>query len=432
MASPARAVATQVLKRVAVDGAFAAAALDAELKRAGKIDARDAALATEIVYGTLRALPAIDAAIDTHLAKDPAKLDPLARAAMRAATHQVLHLGRVPVHAAVNDAVEIVRSSRGPKLGGLVNAVMRKVAAGRPAEPEPPRVLSVPPWLAARLRESLGDARAAAFLAARALPPPIGLRVREGIDRDEEMARLRAARPEAEIRAGSVSPRAILVRHAGDPRALPGYAEGHFAIQEEGAQAVAIAAEARPGERIADACAGRGGKTTYLAAIAEHVTAIDLHASKLERIGDELERLGLSRERVTVEAVDLSVGVAGMERQFDRVLVDAPCTGLGTVHRRPELLLRLGPGDPARMGELQLAILRNALKMVRPGGRLVYAVCSPMREEGTDVARAFEAAVGASLRRIEGEDGGFLRIGPWSDPEGQGPDAFQIARWDVV
>ncbi len=432
----ARRVATRVLDRVTSEEAFASVLLDAELVRSGA-DARDAGLATAIVYGTLRVLPDIDAVLGRHL-RQPDKLDAWTRSALRAAAFQLLYLSRVPPYAVVDDAVSLVRGERGGRLGGLVNAVLRKVAAARPDAPEPPALVRVPPWLASALSTSLGQARADAFLCARGLPPPIGLRVQTARTSVEALRdAIARARPEAQVRPSTFVPGALVVRGAGDPRTLPGWDEGWFAVQEEGAQAVGRLAGARPGERVADACAGRGGKTAQLAEAVGpegHVTAIDLHERKLGRIGPELVRLGLPE--VSVEALDLTVGTGGLEGQFDRVLVDAPCSGLGTLHRRPELLLRVHAEDPARLAGVQRSILDHALALLRPGGTLVFAVCSPTREEGVEVARSFEAAH-PELERppppwplpIAADADGVLRLGPWMEGDCDGMDAYQVARW---
>lgn len=430
-----------MLFRVAEDEAYASRVLDAELSRA-RLEPRDAALATEIVYGTLRVLPAIDEAYSGFLRRAPETLDPMVRAVLRVASYQLLHLGRVPPHAIVDSAVGHVIHERGRILGGVVNAVLRKVAATRPAEPHPPTAMVVPAWLAAALPRALGDARAAEFLAARRLPPPVVLRVEDGASgaREALIARIAASREGAEVLSGAVSPLAVLVRGGGDPRLLPGFDEGVFTVQEEGAQAVALAAGARAGERIADACAGHGGKTTFFlrtVGAAGHVTALDLYEEKLERIAPELARLGLPRTRLDTVAVDLSVGSGGLDGRFDRVVVDAPCTGLGTVHRRPEILLRVGAEDPARLAELQFQIVVNAAALVREGGTLVYAVCSPTVEEGAEVVARVSAALpglrphpeAPPLAAAAPDADGMLRLGPWSDPGGHGPDAYQVFRW---
>jgi len=325
----ARELATFVLFRVAQDDAYASRVLDAELARA-RLDPRDAALATEIVYGALRVLPAMDEAYAGYLRLAPETLDPMVRAALRVACYQLLHLGRVPPHAIVDAAVGHVACERGRTLAGVVNAVLRKVAATRPAEPRPPTAIVAPAWLGQALVRGLGETRAAEFLTARRLPPPVVLRVEDDAPgaRDAAVARIAAflsASPMhgAEVLPGAVSPLAVLVRGGGDPRALPGYAEGALTVQEEGAQAVALAVGARPGERIADACAGHGGKTTFfLRAVgaAGHVTALDLYEEKLERIGGEVSRLRLPAACLDTIAVDLTVGAAGLEGRFDRII----------------------------------------------------------------------------------------------------------------
>ncbi len=443
MAKPpsiARAIATHVLFRIASDGAWAAPSLDAELERK-RVDARDAALATEIVYGTLRVLPSIDRAITAKQSKKGA-LEAFTMAALRCATYQLLHLSGAPPHAVVSDAVSIVRAARGEPLSRLTNALLRAITKERPEVIERPTRLEVPRWLEEEITRGLGPERAETFLRARAMPPPIALRVsRERISREELAETIQSARPHGRTRLGTLSTRALLVSGVGDPRTLPGYVEGLFAVQDEGSQVVASLLGAKTGETVADTCAGRGGKTALLLSeVGEtgRVTALDLHERKLEQIDAELRRLGLWHERVSVQAVDLGVGPAGLVRAFDRVLVDAPCTGLGTIHRRPELMLRLGPSDPARMGALQLSIVKNAAAMVRPGGVLAFAVCSPSRAEGPEVARSLEREVPGLVRLHEPVEGvpiapdedGVFRIGPFGDA-GDGPDAYQVIRFRV-
>ncbi|MFW6023715.1 MAG: transcription antitermination factor NusB, partial [Myxococcota bacterium] len=304
-AAPARAVATRVLHRVANKGAYAAPTLDAEIRRAG-LDPRDAALASEIVYGALRVLPSLDRTIEDFLRRGGGgRMDGWTRASLRAATYQILHLSRVPVRAVVHDAVAVVRAERGSRLGGFVNAVLRRVGQQRPADPRPPSRMDLPDWLDARLADALGAERAAAFVSARPLPPPMGLRARG--DRTQLASQLRAAHPGAEVLEGTLAPGALLLRGAGDPRKLPGYDAGDFAVQEQGAQAVGLALGAQPGQRVVDACAGRGGKSSLLAdRVGErgHVTALDLHERKLEALVPELERLGMAAERVETRTVD--------------------------------------------------------------------------------------------------------------------------------
>ncbi len=439
-----RALAIRVLERVAERGAYASRALDAELsRRFAALDARDVALATEIVYGTLRALPELDARIAACLRRPGQALDGVLRAALRSGCYQLAYLGRVPAHAVVDETVRVVRAERGPALAGVANAVLRKLAATAPVAPPRERALALPPWLARALVEALGEARAASLLASGRLPPPLSLRVAAGEDREALAATLQAARPAAEVRPARLSPRALLVRRAGDPRALPGYAQGHFSVQEEGAQLVALCLGARPGERVADLCAGHGGKTAVLVEAVGaqgEVTAVDLDERKLAGIPQELARLRLEAPRLQLRAIDLRVGAGGLTAAFDRVLVDAPCTGLGTLRRRPELLLRVTEADPERLAGEQRAILRQAARLVRPGGILLYAVCSPLRQEGVEVVRCFESEsagfarcweqAACGLPELHADDDGVLRLGPWlGGPDADSPDAYQLARW---
>jgi 16S rRNA (cytosine967-C5)-methyltransferase len=440
----ARTTAVTVLERVADRGAYASLTLDAELTRT-KLPGRDAALATEIVYGTLRVLPELDRAISVHLKQELSRMDGFTRAALRAAAYQLAHLGRSPVHAIVDETVTLVRAKRGPRVGGFVNAVLRKLASARPADAKPPERLVVPEWFARMLEASLGTERMQAMLADHPLPPPTCLRVTLGrATRESVREQLQRMAAEAELEPSPLSAWSLNARRLGSARELPGYAQGEFSVQEEGAQLVALAVGAQPGERIADVCAGHGGKTTLLAqqvAPSGHVTAIDVDERKLERIPAELRRLGLAAELVDQQSIDVSVGTGGLPRSYDRVLVDAPCTGTGTVDRRPELLLRLQPSDPARMAQLQLRILSQAVKLVRPGGLLAYAVCSATRAEGVEVADALQAAL-PELERVHGlgADGlpptdadGVLRIGPWLASQGSlcRPDVYQVLRFRV-
>jgi 16S rRNA (cytosine967-C5)-methyltransferase len=440
--SRARWVATCVLHRVAVDAAYAAPTLDAELAQA-ELGERDARLATEIVYGTLRALPAIDARLATQLARG--RPDPFTYAALRGATYQALYLSRVPDFAIVQETVAIVKHKRGEGLGRLTNAVLRRVVEGRPAAPLPQDRLQLPDWILAELEAGLGSARAEAFLGLGGqLAPPLSLRLSPGVERAELLARLRAAKPEAELWESALLPRVLHALRAGDPRKLPGYAEGHFAVQDAGAGLVGALLAAQPGERILDACAGRGGKSLQLLgalAGAGELTAVDLHERKLTLLTAEARRLGLAGDaQLHTETVDLSIGDGGLQAGFDRALVDAPCTGLGTLRRRPEISLRLTPADPARMAGLQLRILETVLRLVRPGGVLVFAVCSGSVAEGRGVADRLEARCSRIRRLVDSvpgvplsaDDDGVFRIGPHLGERAELPDVYQVVRWEVL
>lgn len=375
----ARSIAATVLARVWQDGAYASVTLDAELERHPGLDSRDAALATELVYGVLRTSGWLERAIARHATGDRYRRKAPVRAHMLMAAYSIAFLERVPPFAAVSEAVAAVKRDAGAQVAGFANAVLRKLAGdaalrGRGGL-ERAIAESPPGWLRAGLADAFGSEEAArAFLTADALPAA-NLRVRAGRSREEVCQRIASAFPEAEIVAGLVSERCIVVRGAGDPEKLPGIGLD-FVVQEEGAQAIALSVGARPGESILDACAGRGGKTLLLAELVAPggaVDACDRHPQKLAHIVSPAVRERLS--------VDWTVGSGGLERTYDRVLVDAPCTGTGTLRRRPEIAERLGASDPERMAVVQLAIAARVAERLRPGGRLIYAVCSVLRAE---------------------------------------------------
>lgn len=411
-----RDLAARVLVRVVKDEAFAAAALDAELSRAVQADERERALATELVYGTLRVLPWIIAELDARARKPTRHLPWEARAALWVATQQLMFM-RVPSFAAVDSAVSTVRRSADARVGGFANAILRRLAEARPKDDEAREALRVravyescPADLREALARSLGEAGARSFLA-ETEPPALGLRVRERGARAERIARIAEARPGADLREGALSPLCILARGAGKPQSLPGYVEGELAIQEEGSQHVALALEAKPGEVVLDACAGRGNKAGALAVAGAIVDACDRDPRKLETLRAELARLRVAPR--STFAVDWTVGPGDVAGTYDAVLVDAPCSGVGTLRRRPEMLLRARE-DLGERTKAQRAILHAAAAHVRPGGRLVYAVCSVLREEAEDVvagldALGFEGGDGERLLPyVHGTDGYFL------------------------
>ena len=403
-----RDVAARVVARVAKDGAFAAAALDAELANAVQLQDRDRAYSrTELVYGSLRVQPWLLEEIGRFTPRGVPSIEAAVRAHLLVAAYQ-LFFTRVPAFAAVNETVAAVKAlCRGPRVGAFANAVLRKVATRAESLGDEERSLAVvastPSWLRESLEKALGPAGATAFLAASAEPPAVALRVEDAGARDRWMEAIHLAAPGATVTPGRVSARAILVRGAGRPQSLPGWDEGAWTVQEEGSQLAALAVGARPGETVLDACAGRGNKTGVLARAVlpgGAVDACDSSPAKLARLVEELARLGL-RARQTL-AVDWTVGSGEVSASYDRVLVDAPCTGVGTLRRRPEITLRREPADLAAKSREQIAITSRAASHVRPGGvRLVYVVCSVLREEaeGSSSRRCGRAPPISSPRR---------------------------------
>jgi 16S rRNA (cytosine967-C5)-methyltransferase len=424
----ARRLAAEVIRRVMTDGAFAAAALSAELDACPQLAARDRGFATELVYGTLRAARWLEGEVGKHADRGLAGLDELVLAHLLLAGYQIAFLGGVPARAAVSEAVTAVKEARGARMGGFVNAVLRKLssaaavaAPGAPAPMTPTQafVLGSPRWLRRALDRALGPGEGEAFLGAGPVPAPLSLRVRAG-ERDAWAARLAEAIPGATVSIGKASPACLLVAGGGDPRAWPGVADGELVLQEEGSQVVGLSLGARPGERVLDACAGRGNKSLLLSdAVGPSglVDCADLHGQKLERLVIEAARVG-APIGATFE-VDWSAGPGEVPLEaYDRVLVDAPCSGTGTLRRRPEILLRRAEADLVELAALQRAILGNAARAVKPGGTLVYAVCSVLREELEAVAGEGALPAGFTLeetRRLtphhDGTDGyGFVRM----------------------
>jgi 16S rRNA (cytosine967-C5)-methyltransferase len=407
----ARSVAVQALTRVLRDDAYGAAALSAELERATAkgLSDRDRALATELFYGTLRLRNALEERL-TPLAPRGLK-DVVVKAELLIAAYQLLVLDRIPAFAAVNAAVNGVRAARGKQVAGFANAILRKVSQGQKLSVTSAARQNLSPWLLEALSQSVGEREAQALI----VPP------------DDKLVSLRllAGRPVPtwleHSRVGRVSPRSRLVSGEGDPRKREGYREGAFVVQEEGAQGIALALGARPGERILDACAGRGQKTSLFSeqvGSTGAVWATDVYPKKLEALSTEYQRLQLSPPEV--RAVDWTVGVGDVPGDFDRVLVDAPCTGTGTLRRRPEIAARLVPEDPARLSALAESIVRSAATRVRRGGRLVFAVCSVLEAECEALVQrvldilepvAFDAPELSALFRGEQAPSAF-RIGP--------------------
>ncbi len=434
--SRARDAALRVLTRVEADGAHAAAALAAEL--AGSRDPRETALATELVYGALRRRPWLDHLIESGAGRSLRRIDPVTRRILRLGAYQLAFLERIPARAAVFEAVEQSRRRGSPRLAGLVNAVLRKLAGRERADlvpPDPDLAASageialahgLPAWLAARLIAIYGCDRVLAMAAAFDRPAPRTLRANLArTDRDALVAGIGEAGA-----ANPMGPWALDIRDAATARRLE--EQGLAVHQDAGAQLAVLALDARPGNLVLDACAGRGGKTGAVAALVGEtglVTAADLKGSKLERLALELRRLGVEAETATGDLVGEPAALAG--RCFDRVLLDAPCSGSGTLGRRPDIRWRIDEQKVAALVDLQRRLLHAQVRRVAPGGRLVYAVCSVLPEEGRDHGPPFLEAH-AEFSFASEPPAAWPAIVPWNggsilvDPSVTGGDGYQI------
>jgi 16S rRNA (cytosine967-C5)-methyltransferase len=385
MTSPrgARAVALEAIRRVVDEGAYSNLLIPSALGRSG-LDVRDRAFAAELAYGTLRRLLVVDRAIEQAANRPIDRISPGARHALRLGAYQLREMS-VPAHAAVAETVGLV----GGRERGFVNAVLRRMASAPPPPPEGSDDLAVSgrtglaPWAVRELRTLLGDdaETAAAALASRA---PLTLRV--NVSRATTVsvaAALRAAGHE--VSAGTVA-RDTLVLERGDPARMPGFAEGWFMVQDQASAYVVEVLDPRPGDRVLDLCAAPGGKALAAAAIVGSegwVVAADIAPRRVELIRSSADRLGLHPLLVVQDAT-----APALSGTFDRVVVDAPCSGIGSARRRPELLWRVPKDRLSSLARRQVAIATAAAELLRPGGVLVYSVCTFPRAETVAVCDA--------------------------------------------
>jgi len=395
--SPARRIAAEVLLRVEQGGAFANLALDGALRAAGALEAREAALATELTYGTLRWQLQLDRALAVHSDRPVEELDDKVRAALRLSAFELLHHPRVPARAAVDQGVEIVRALGAARASGYANAVLRRLSETRAPAPLPSRevdpvghvasLYAHPRWMVERWSKWLGPEEAEKLCAANQQQAPATVRlVRK--KRDDALRALDEAHIEA--RPGEYSPDALVLAPGAPPALdIEGHEQGLFQAQDEAAQLVSRFAAPPPGASVLDACAAPGGKACHLAELgAGEVLAVDLHARKAKQVEAAAHRLGLDNVRAL--AADATLPLPG-DPHFDVVLLDAPCSGLGTLRRHPEAKLRRTPEDVDRLAQLQARLLASVSQTVKPGGLLVYAVCTLTPEESDEQVARFVA-----------------------------------------
>jgi len=435
----ARQAAYESVAAVHRDNAYANLVLPRILREL-RLHGRDAAFATELTYGTLRTCGTLDAIIAVAAGRAVERIDPPVRDALRLGAYQLLYT-RVPPHAAVSSTVDLVRAVAGPGATGFANAVARKIGSQSLQEwvdeiapkDDRPGYLAVayahPPWIVRAFSDALKEDRdeVEALLAADNEPAPVHLAARPG--------RTDAATLAAEVggEVGRWSPYAVYLPE-GAPGDLDAIARGRAHVQDEGSQLVAVATAGAAiegaDERWLDLCAGPGGKAALLGALAvqrgARVTAVEIASHRAELVRRATE--GLPVEVVHADARELDL--AG----YDRVLVDAPCSGLGSLRRRPESRWRRQPSDLPPLTRLQRELLRVAIAAVRPGGLVVYATCSPHLVET-------QVTVGEAIRRsahpVEQVDvlpalpDGLPRLGPgpaaqlW--PHRHGTDAMFLA-----
>jgi 16S rRNA (cytosine967-C5)-methyltransferase len=445
MIAPARSAALHGLRSVAARRADLPAAL--VQARAQLTDERDRALAADIMTGTLRWQRSLDHLIEHFAARPISKLDPDVLLIVRLSLYQLLHLDRVPASAVVDDAVDLTRSVKKQSAAGFVNAVLRSTLRNRHRLPLPPRpdvsgdeeaaaaylgiTHSHPDWLVRRWLRRYGLHDAERWVRFNNEPAPLTIRANTlRLSRDQLAATL--AQDGIETEPTRYAPDGLVVR-TGNPLQLAtgnpakaglhgnpveaglhgnpakvGLHASEFIVQDEASQLVPLAVDAQPGMRILDLCASPGGKTIALAATAGGgvVVASDVRPRRIRTLVQTVAASGARNVRIVYVP---AAGTLPFTTTFDRILVDAPCSGLGTVRRDPDIRWRRAEDDLVTFGERQLELLRRAATVLHPGGRLVYATCSSEPDENESVVERF-------LTAESGFDLVDLRVTPLLEP----------------
>lgn len=434
-----------MLTRVETEQAYSNLLLNQSLAK-HRLDKADAGLATELVYGTIQRQNTLDYHLDRFVAKGIAKLEPWVRSLLRLSLYQLIYLDRIPEHAAVNEAVELAKRKGHAGISGMVNGVLRN-ALRRKAELVVPHSLdpaarlaleqSHPQWLVEDWIERYGAATAERICRANNEPPHAGVRVNTlRLSRDTLLARMREAGLTA--RPSALSPTGIVVESGGNMALTPWYAAGELSVQDESSMLVAEMADPRPGMRVLDCCAAPGGKTAHMAELmndAGRIVACDLHEHKRELIEAQAKRLGLRCvETRTLDARHLRQSFEAAS--FERILLDAPCTGLGVIRRKPDIKWTKSRDDVAEIAKLQAELLAGAAGLLAPDGILVYSTCTMSEEENERVVAGFlrdhpefvperpPAALAARLPEGTIAEGGAVTVLPHLF----GSDGFFIAR----
>jgi 16S rRNA (cytosine967-C5)-methyltransferase len=405
-----------VLEAVAA-GAFADNALERELAKTN-LAPLDRGLATELAYGAIRQRLLLDAWIDAHGRLKANRQPPRLRWLLHVGLYQLLFSSRVPASAAVNTSVQLAKEAGFARLAPVVNGLLRAVArahnphgaeadAARPLNPWQGLALpdaaaaslalrhSLPPWLATQLLQWCRPEEAEAFGRSSNTPPALDLRINR---RRSSRAEVLAAFGAAGLTAQALDDQEwglCLAAASGDLRGLPGFKEGHWCVQDRTAQAIAPLLAPQPGQRVLDACAAPGGKSTQLAELMDdqgEIWAVDRSEARLKKVVANAERLGMvSLQMLAADAADLLEIRPQWHGYFDRILVDAPCSGLGTLARHADARWRIQPDTIAELANQQQRLLERLAPLLQPAGRLVYATCTVHPQENGDVVDAFLA-----------------------------------------
>ena len=391
----ARQAALLALERCRRSGAWSDALLDSVITNA-ELDRRDAALASRLCYGVLQNTTYCDYCIDVYSTTKTAKMEPKVRDILRISVYQILYMDRIPVHAVVNEAVTLCKKNKLARVSGFVNAVLRRVAENKDNLPEIPKTdlaeyLSIryshPLWLAQEMVSEYGADFAEAYFAANNAPVPMMAQVNTlKTDTDTLLQKLQEAETEAARHAWLAD--CLTLSGSGDLTQLPAFADGGFYIQDPAAKLAVMAADPQKGMRVLDACSAPGGKS-FAAAIrmgnTGTIRSCDLNGKKCKRICEGAQRLGVTiieTAQMDARTPDPAIG------QFDLVIADAPCSGLGVIRKKPDIRQKTRE-ELDGLPEIQSDILDGLAGCVAPGGVLLYSTCTIRRRENEAVAQAF-------------------------------------------
>lgn len=438
----ARDAAVRIIHRVLREGGYSNIAIKQELDK-GSLTKLDKALVTEIVNGTLRNLTRIDW-IKAQFVKTK-KIDPWIEDIIRCGIYQLLFLEKIPDSAVCNESTELARKHGHEGTVKFVNGVLRNISRNKDKleypnkDKDAVKYLSVfyshPEWMVDKWVKDFGREFTEELLKANNETPPFTIRCnRLKTNRQQLMEMLMNENIECE--AGKINPEAIYIKGTSAIEDKDSFKQGYFQVQDESSMLVAHVMEPEAGDRILDMCSAPGGKTTHIAELMSNqgeIVARDIHRHKLQLVEESCRRLGITIVRTELyNAMELDD--ASLER-FDKVLLDAPCSGLGVMRRKPDLRWKKEPDDFGELAKLQQAMLKLAARYVKPGGILVYSTCTINRSENIDVVKAFLRDSGDfQLESIEGKIPDILVSKSTSQgylelfPNTHGTDGFFIAR----
>ncbi|WP_089967611.1 16S rRNA (cytosine(967)-C(5))-methyltransferase RsmB [Lihuaxuella thermophila] len=396
----ARECALDILIKIEQNQSYSNLALNRFLVASG-LNERDKRLVTELVYGCIQRLNTLDWILNHLVKKGIDSLEPWVRQVLRMGIYQLTYLDKIPERAAVHESVQISKKRGHKGIAGLVNGVLRsylrrKEELAPPARPqtlqEKAIAYSHPEWLIKRMEQAYGEETTRLALLANHVPPKVSIRVNTlKINRDDFVGKWNEEQ-EGEAVPSSVSPEGVIIKRGGNPAYSRLYEEGYCTIQDESSMLVGRVLAPRPGMRVLDACAAPGGKTTHLAEQMNNeglILACDIHPHKMELIRENAGRLGITIvEPQLADARELP-GRLPPEAGFDAILLDAPCSGLGVIHRKPDIKWSKEARDIDALVQVQKELLDAAASMLKPGGTLVYSTCTWEPRENQEQLAAF-------------------------------------------